>query len=338
MAPLRFDDTLGAAFLGIVATSCLYGITIVQTYVYFKRYQADPVYLKSLVFCLWVLDSLHLALITHAVYFYAITNFTNVLELTIPTWSILTQIIITGVSDLLVRGVFCQRVWKLSNQNYSLMAAIVISSLVTFSGSIVFAVKGFSIPNFFALSEISDVLYISFGSGVVADVIIAASLCVLLAKRRTGFTRTDSTVRVLMLYSINTGALTSLGALLCLVTYATMPYNFVFIGFYFVLPKLFLNALLATLNARRMLRETNSGGALVSIPLSTTSNSHMSFVGRPPYTPSQDRDEPLSLQIEVRTETDTKTDPEPHSATPAQESKFWRPVYAKREEPIAVTV
>lgn len=84
--------------------------------------------------------------------------------------------------------------------------------------------------------------------------------------------------------------------------YANMPDNFVFIAFYFVLPKrelfwvsiltlsswsgtVFLNSLLATLNARRALRETNST-ALVSIPLSTTQNSHMSFTGRPQFTPS----------------------------------------------------
>ena len=33
-----------------------------------------------------VLDSLHLALITHSVYFYAVINFSNLLELMIPTW------------------------------------------------------------------------------------------------------------------------------------------------------------------------------------------------------------------------------------------------------------
>ncbi|PIL27485.1 hypothetical protein GSI_10635 [Ganoderma sinense ZZ0214-1] len=103
--------------------------------------------------------------------------------------------------------------------------AIVISSLTVFSGSIVFAVKGFMIPSFTQLYKISDILYWSLGSGVVADVLIAGSMCVLLAKRRTGFT------------SINTGALTSLCALLTLLTYASMPDNFVFMAFYFVLPK-----------------------------------------------------------------------------------------------------
>ncbi|KAI0701759.1 hypothetical protein C8Q76DRAFT_240747 [Earliella scabrosa] len=344
MAPLALDDTLGAAFLGTIATSCLYGITVVQTYIYYKRYsETDPLYLKCLVFLLWVLDSLHLALITHAVYFYTVINFTNIIQLTIPTWSILSQIVVTGVSDLAVRGVFCHRVWKLSNRNWPLLIAIIISSLVVFGGGMAFAVKGFRIPNFEALSEISDILYISLGSGVFADVLIAASLCFLLAKRRTGFARTDSTVRVLMLYSINTGGLTSLCALLCLLTYASMPNNFIFIAFYFVLPKLYLNALLATLNARRSLRETNSG-ALVSIPLSGTSHSRMSFTGRPQFTQSRSGlEDPVNLQIQVQTVTDTKTDPHTHGDLVAessdfQEPKLWRPVYSRSEEQIALAV
>ncbi|RPD65458.1 hypothetical protein L226DRAFT_530957 [Lentinus tigrinus ALCF2SS1-7] len=339
MTGLALDDTLGAAFLGTIATSCLYGITIVQTYIYYKRNESDPAYLKLLVFFLWVLDSLHLALITHSVYFYAVTNFSNLLELTIPTWSILSQIVVTGVSDGTVRGIFCQRVWKLSNRNWMLCLAIAVSSLVVFSGSIAFAVKGFSIASFANLSEISDILYVSLGSGVVADVLIAVSMCVLLAKRRTGFSRTDSMVRVLIMYSINTGALTSICAMLCLLTYANMPNNFVFIAFYFVLPKLFLNSLLATLNARRPLRETNSG-AMVSIPLSTTSNSRMSFSSRSPYSHSRGgHEDQLNLEVQVQTITDTKTDPDPHGEV-KEESKSisWHPVYSTTEEPIAIAV
>ncbi|KAI0717411.1 hypothetical protein C8T65DRAFT_737992 [Cerioporus squamosus] len=362
MTGLALDDTLGAAFLGTVATSCLYGITLVQTYIYYKRNSSDPTYLKLLVFFLWVLDSLHLALITHSLYFYAVTNFSNLLELMIPTWSILSQIVVTGVSDGTVRGIFCQRVWKLSNKNWLLCLAIVVSSLVVFSGSIAFAVKGyvgslqsifrdpwsdmnstrFSIASFADLSQISDILYVSLGAGVVADVLIAASMCVLLAKRRTGFARTDSMVRVLMMYSINTGALTSLCAMLCLVTYANMPNDFVFIAFYFVLPKLFLNSLLATLNARRPLRESNSA-AMVPIPLSTTSNSRMSFSSRPQYSHSRGgHSDQRNLEIQVQTVTDSKTDPDPHGEVKEvrgeSEPKSWHPVYSTAEEPIAIAV
>ncbi|KAL7284207.1 hypothetical protein ACG7TL_001489 [Trametes sanguinea] len=303
----------------------------------------------------WALDSVHLALITHSVYLYAVTDFANFLALEVPVWSILAQVIVTGVSDLIVRGIFCERVWKLSKRNWTLLVTIVTTSLVVFGepqtatflnmsiyhfrptgGSIAFAIRGFGIPNFFALSEISGILYTSLGAGVVADILIAASMCVLLAKRQTGFARTDSMVRVLILYSVNTGALTSLCALLCLITYATMPDNFVFIGVYFVLPKLFLNSLLATLNARRPLREAGSG-PMLSIPLTTTSISRGSPSGATQYSRSNHYEQ-SGLQIQVHRTTESKTDPEPHMAEDEIRGKSWGDICARPQESIAIAV
>ncbi|KAH9920026.1 uncharacterized protein BXZ73DRAFT_104841 [Epithele typhae] len=300
--PLSLDDTLGAGFLGLVAASCFYGITVVQTFIYYKRNEMDPGFLKGLVFFLWILDSLHLALVVHAIYFYAVINFANPAALEVLVWSIL-----------------------------------IVSSLTVFGGSIAFPVKAFQLPSFTALPTISDILYVALGAGVVADLIIAASMCILLARRRTGFSKTDSTVRVLMIYSVNTGALTSLCALLCLITYASMPTNFVFIAFYFVLPKLFLNSMLATLNARRPLREGNSG-AMMSFPLSVTQsdNAPMSFSSRPRYSSGYGgrrsfgtQDDPRSLHIQVETTRDTKADMVIEDVPRAleREAKGWESAY-----------
>ncbi|CDO70077.1 hypothetical protein BN946_scf184806.g4 [Trametes cinnabarina] len=260
MSSITLNNTLGAAFLGNIAAACFYGITVLQTYIYYGRSGSDRLYLRCLA-----LDTVHLALVTHSVYLYAVTDFANFLALEVPVCLFhllkerlgmyLAQVLVTGVSDFIVRGIFCERVWRLSKRNWILMLAIGATSLVVFGepstlslyaradrnflagGSIAFAVKGFGLPNYFALSGISGILYTSLGGSVVADILITVSMCYMLAKRRTGFSRTDSMVRVLILYSINTGALTSLCALLCLITYAAMPDNFVFIGIYFVLPK-----------------------------------------------------------------------------------------------------
>lgn len=72
-------------------------------------------------------------------------------------------------------------------------------------------------------------MYVSLGAGVVADMLIAGAMTVVLIRCRTGFSkwvstdtftnahtaddalhmdRTDSVIRTLIIYSINTGALT----------------------------------------------------------------------------------------------------------------------------------
>ncbi|KAI0324067.1 hypothetical protein GY45DRAFT_1216099, partial [Cubamyces sp. BRFM 1775] len=97
-------------------------------------------------------------------------------------------------------------------------------------------------------------LYLTLSLTFCSDFLIATSMCVLLAKQRYGvFKQMDHTVRILIMYSINTGALTTLCTLICLITYAVSPHTFIYIVFYFLLPKLLLNSVLATFNARKTL-------------------------------------------------------------------------------------
>ncbi|KAF5319718.1 hypothetical protein D9619_008607 [Psilocybe cf. subviscida] len=125
-------------------------------------------------------------------------------------------------------------------------------------GYIWFASRAFQLHTFDRINTASTYLYVSFAAAVAADSTVAISLCALLFHSRTGIKRTDSIVRILMAFSINTGLLTSICALACLITYAIWPKNFIFIGFYFVLSKLYVNSLLASLNARSSLIEKDT--------------------------------------------------------------------------------
>ncbi|KDR71512.1 hypothetical protein GALMADRAFT_102487 [Galerina marginata CBS 339.88] len=121
-------------------------------------------------------------------------------------------------------------------------------------GILGFASRGFVLKTYVKMNEAAAMLYTSLGSAVIADTMVAVSLCILLIKSRTGFKRTDSLVTTLMVFSINTGLLTSISAIACFVTYAIWPQRFIFMGIYFALSKLYVNSLLASLNARSTLR------------------------------------------------------------------------------------
>ncbi|KAF8993175.1 hypothetical protein BDQ17DRAFT_1368618 [Cyathus striatus] len=79
-----------------------------------------------------------------------------------------------------------------------------------------------------------------------ADALTTGSLCILLAKSRSGFKKTDSLISILILFTINTGLLT--------MYYIIWPHNFIFMGIYFVLGTVYYNSLLASLNARPTFR------------------------------------------------------------------------------------
>ncbi|KAF8875697.1 hypothetical protein BD779DRAFT_206447 [Infundibulicybe gibba] len=147
-----------------------------------------------------------------------------------------------------------------------------IPSLLTCATGIALASREFITQTFASFSSISYLLYMSFGSGVVADAIIATVLCCTLKKNRTGFRGTDTIVNTLVLYTINTTLLTTLCGFACLVTYAIWPQEFIFIGVYFVFSKLYFNSLLATLNSRESLH-FQAGDIVSEIPIGFKSNS-----------------------------------------------------------------
>ncbi|KAF8233692.1 hypothetical protein L208DRAFT_1360199 [Tricholoma matsutake] len=102
-------------------------------------------------------------------------------------------------------------------------------------------------------------LCISLAGDVIADILIALSLCISLEWSRTGWKKTDSVINTLMIYSINTGLLTSICATGCLVSYVIQPLGLITIAIYYLLGKLSFNGLLGMLNARDSLHEKHSG-------------------------------------------------------------------------------
>jgi hypothetical protein len=99
MSSPTIDNTLGAVFLGNLTAAILYGVTCVQMFMYFQTYSRDAVSLKATMFFLWMCDTVHLALITQGVYFYAVTNFANPAPLQDPTLYV-TLLISSPVADV----------------------------------------------------------------------------------------------------------------------------------------------------------------------------------------------------------------------------------------------
>ncbi|PCH45003.1 hypothetical protein WOLCODRAFT_78261 [Wolfiporia cocos MD-104 SS10] len=83
----ELDSTYGAVLTGVYISVILYGVTNVQVFFYFREYHDDVIWSKLSVIWLWILDTLHMILSFHAVYWYLITNFGNSTELSIVVWS-----------------------------------------------------------------------------------------------------------------------------------------------------------------------------------------------------------------------------------------------------------
>ncbi|EMD37346.1 hypothetical protein CERSUDRAFT_83124 [Gelatoporia subvermispora B] len=274
MAPtidgVNLGTTIGAFLVGVVISAALYGITVVQTYIFFRQSHDDTRLLRYSVFTLCVLDTLHQVLLTVGLWTYAISDYGNPQAVSIPDWTLIAALVVSALMAVIIKLHFCSRVWHLSGRNKMLIFPMVFFTFSEFVCSNVFAGLASTINDFDDFNKITPNYYVGAISGMIADLLIATSQVVMLWTRRTGFKKTDNVLSTLMVYSINTGLLTSAVAFVALVSFATMKDNLIYVAVYHEVSKLLLNAFLATYNARGGLRnQCQNSGDLVTIPLST---------------------------------------------------------------------
>ncbi|KAF8551281.1 hypothetical protein OG21DRAFT_1524560 [Imleria badia] len=208
-----FDNTLGALFVGFSMSTVLYGMFLLQVHNYYRRYPSDKAGYKA-IFLLRVLETAHQAFIAHALYYYSITNYMNMLALFgKPVWSLVFQLLAGAVVGSVVKFFFTLRVWRFSYGNVWLTAFLVSPSVLGI---------------------------IALGIGVVNDIGIAIALCYYLQSMRSCYTHAMSFTT--------------------LIIYNFMPKNFIFVGCYFVLSKLYAVSFVAALNTRQIIRGRGTDG------------------------------------------------------------------------------
>ncbi|KAF8877289.1 hypothetical protein BD779DRAFT_1677411 [Infundibulicybe gibba] len=278
------DKTLGAAFLGSIVAAVLYGAISIQAFLFLKRRREKEDFVCwRVVSMLWygflsyptyshvtwhcrIMDTANLVFIAHALYYYMISNYGNPSVLASPTWSILALVYVTCASNLFIRYGLGRWAWSMTSRRVLLT---LVPSLGAFAAGTAFSSLEWKIRTFEHFTKISYLLYISFASGFAADGIIAITLCAGLRRRRTGFPRTDSMLKTLILYTANTGILTRqvfFYTLACFIVLAVRPPGFMFIAFYCILSKMYLSSLLAVLNGRVHLIRQAAAPGLVNIP------------------------------------------------------------------------
>ncbi|KZS95668.1 hypothetical protein SISNIDRAFT_452320 [Sistotremastrum niveocremeum HHB9708] len=254
---LVLDNTFGALLIGVLISAALWGVTCIQTFIYYMTYPGDELHLKIIVALAWIFDTIHQILICHTAYTYLVTNFGNLEFLGVLVNTLVIEVFFTAFIALLVQCFFAMRVWILSSKNIIITSIVMAFVLSEFGAVMAYGIKG---VNFTTLADLSKLKALSISVNALAaagDIVIAATLCWLLHTSRTGFKRSDGMITKMIAFCVNTGLITSLCAIASLVTIVALPNAFVYIAFYFALGRLYSNSLLATLNARQALRNAS---------------------------------------------------------------------------------
>ncbi|KAH9005684.1 hypothetical protein EDB83DRAFT_2558404 [Lactarius deliciosus] len=272
-------SSFGAAFVGLLVSTTLFGLTIAQTCIYFWNYRnRDPKPLKFFVAFVIFMDALHTIVCTYAIYWYLIVNFGNVENLQYGVWALNLQAILSTVIFISVQLYYARRVYIVS-QGLICPIIIVVSvfivackcsrrplegtSIIVFIRvyvvfAIFFIVKEITLKRFSDFQSSAWMSYIAFGATTAGDFLVAASMCWSLYRRRTGFARTDSIIMTSMAYSVNSGLLTGLLSLASSISIVVSPSSMIWLAFFWAMSKCYVNSLLAMLNSRNYIRGDQS--------------------------------------------------------------------------------
>uniref|UniRef100_A0A0W0FKW1 DUF6534 domain-containing protein n=2 Tax=Moniliophthora roreri TaxID=221103 RepID=A0A0W0FKW1_MONRR len=327
-AHLTVDNTMGAAFIGVICAACLYGVSCVQTWFYFNRYSYDVWYIKLLVKCfvslerrkysrsglqvlvVWILDSIHQGLISHTVYFYVVTNYTNAAIQADLVWSVLkfssmwdlsqfsdhTNLLLMTVTgtDWTSGSKFPnlagleaeQRERSVDRDHWSAGTGRVCVfrrlhhqivghlCMRLVSPGLNVNTTRMKLVTWEDLTQLRGLSMTVNVLGAVSDVFIATGLFFFLHRSRTGFKKSDTMISKLIMFSVSTGLLTSICAIASLLSILVWGDTLIYVAFYFSLGRLYSNSLLATLNARQSIRGlTDETGGELSFSLQTFTKS-----------------------------------------------------------------
>jgi len=143
----------------------------------------------------------------------------------------------------------------LGNKNVAVTGVLSLLTILSAVFVMLLEVKTFALSNVTGSFSITWEAYTSISLATCTDLLIAIALCFYLYRtRRGGYKTTNSILTRLCLYAISTGSLTSLWCIACLTAFVKNPQSFFFLAFYLPQSKLYVNAFLASLNARERLR------------------------------------------------------------------------------------
>ncbi|KAJ7116964.1 hypothetical protein C8R44DRAFT_983301 [Mycena epipterygia] len=304
------DNVFGVVLIAVVLSAILYGVGIVQFWLYIRKYHSiDPILIQSMVLLplktaletdvsqpkvvtVLLCDTCQQALTTHATYRNLVTSMTNPSILTGVVNTSVIQLYFGGTAGTIVQQFFCWRIYKVGQ-------SAVVPAIVSLASWVVFVLLYYTATKFGEVelpvaNSLQTLVIVTNGLSAAVDVTITLTLVFLLNSVKTGFRQSTDLINRLMIFTFTTGIPTSIFALLSAICVRAFPQTQLFVFFYIILGRLYTNSLLVTLNSREYIRSggTSGGGEQYGLELSA---------GNPR---SQQHRDPISVRIRTDTEHD----------------------------------
>ncbi|TBU31305.1 hypothetical protein BD311DRAFT_863529 [Dichomitus squalens] len=271
--PSAFFTGIGAWLVGTWMSAVLEGVLLQQTFRYFQIYRSDPWYLKVWVIIVVGSQSAGTALTMHTAYFYLVTNYFNP-GVIIAGAAISAKVLpfIGAVTNLAVELFYVRRVYLLGRRHKFFA---IFSLLLILTGIAFLIVLGAETFKFNSLQQ--DTSNGGLGGSSIAsptfmlaaDVQLTGVLIFALHTSRSGISRTNKMINMIIVYSVSSGFLICVANLVSIILAAVQPHSVLFTVATMVGGQIYSNSFIVALNTRRLVQRRGDKPTTVMDPSKT---------------------------------------------------------------------
>ncbi|KAJ7573974.1 hypothetical protein C8J56DRAFT_980396 [Mycena floridula] len=248
----------GPLLIGLTVNVLLYGIMLVQSYLYVKTYFKDPLWIRCYVWVLLLVDTLNTGFLFVYLYNSVIRCFADDTALTTANWVFATDPAMTAIIGSMVQLFFAWRISVLRVRHWVVFFTISCAIIGFLAGTSTSVAIGF-VPEFSLFQRFRAAVIVWLLSAACGDIVITWTMVNYLRDHRTGYAATDDRIEQIIRLTIQTGMLTAVWSIVDLCVYLGDPTG-MHLAFNLPLSKLYSNSLMSSLNARGGWRDVDPPG------------------------------------------------------------------------------
>ncbi|KAF7288438.1 hypothetical protein HMN09_01396500 [Mycena chlorophos] len=250
--------TIGALYAGSLASVALSAVLAIQTLLYFMFFSADNIRFKGIVGWVWASDTAHTISVAVAIWQYGVLNFSQPQYLLDIAPALSATVALTGITTLNSNVFYGWRIHRMSKGNLKLTIPIGLLAVTRIVMVIFLSVEMILCETWALISlRFKPMLVAALGISAATDIMLAATRYFFLRELKQGYMGVPEMVDAVVIFTINDGLLTCTIVVAAIICFALMPQNYIWVGIYLTLSKLYSNSILVTLNLRNWYRHKN---------------------------------------------------------------------------------
>jgi len=247
---LETKATLGPLLIGLLFSAFIFGIIALQAHLYFRSFSKDSILTRVLVACLVVMNIIHLGFISHAQYYYLITNFWPSESIAIPVWTMVMSFTVSALAVFTVQCYYAWKFWIFSGKNVIFAALSVLLPLARLGVSVAKTVVGFEIGSVSRLVRENAWICAAFGTQLPSDLWITCSMIYFIRRSRKQTNPEEPLFRIVLLYLVHTAGIPCSLTIVALICFLALDNNLSFVAIHFLMGELYTSCMLVMLNSR----------------------------------------------------------------------------------------